>query len=69
MDSLSSTSFNIRTISATDNSGMATVIRQVMTEFGAVGKGYSINDPEVDCLYETFQTRTGLFLLLNSKIR
>lgn len=38
----------IRPIEPRDDAEMATIIRSVMTEFGAVGEGYSINDAEVD---------------------
>jgi putative acetyltransferase len=38
----------IRPIVAGDDARMATIIRRVMTEYGAVGEGYSIMDPEVD---------------------
>lgn len=34
---------------------MASIIRKVMTEFGAVGDNYSISDPEVDTMYEAYQ--------------
>ena len=38
----------LREIQQEDNEQVARIIRQVMTEFGAVGDGYSINDPEVE---------------------
>lgn len=38
----------IRPIEQSDDPAIAGVIRDVMTEFGAVGEGYSIVDPEVD---------------------
>ncbi len=44
----------IRPIEAADNPGMASVIREVMTEFGAVGEGFSIVDPEVDGMFEAY---------------
>lgn len=40
----------LRPIEAADDPAMARVIRDVMTEFGAVGRGFSIEDPEVDHL-------------------
>jgi len=40
----------IRPIEQLDDSAIARVIRDVMTEFGAVGEGYSIADPEVDAM-------------------
>ena len=47
--------YNIRRIRKKDNAQMAKVIRDVMTEFGAVGPGYSIVDPEVDNMYGNYQ--------------
>lgn len=49
----------IRPIKADDNAPIADIIRQVMTEYAAVGPGYSINDPEVDQMYEAYQATTG----------
>ncbi|MFO0678048.1 MAG: GNAT family N-acetyltransferase [Polyangiaceae bacterium] len=40
----------IRTIRASDDATMATIIRDVMTSFGCVGAGFSISDPEVDTM-------------------
>lgn len=47
--------FHIRPIRAEDTGPMAQVIRDVMTEFGAVGEGYSINDPEVSDMFGAYQ--------------
>lgn len=47
--------FSIRLISKADNAEVAEVIRTVMTSFGAVGEGFSIEDPEVDQMYEGYQ--------------
>ena len=47
--------YQIRPIRENDNPAVASVIRDVMTEFGAVGPGYSINDPEVDNMYGNYQ--------------
>ncbi len=44
----------LRPIKISDNPAMAQIIREVMTEFGTVGEGYSINDPEVDQMYEAY---------------
>lgn len=38
---------SIRPMRPSDDPAVARIIRQVMTEFGAVGEGYSILDPEV----------------------
>jgi putative acetyltransferase len=49
----------IRPIQAIDNEQVAHIIRTVMTEYGAVGEGYSIMDPEVDTMFEAY-TKPGL---------
>ena len=41
----------MRLIDKNDNAVVADIIRLVMTEFKAVGCGYSINDSEVDDMY------------------
>ncbi|MFK8057645.1 MAG: GNAT family N-acetyltransferase [Saprospiraceae bacterium] len=43
--------YSIRPIEKADNAQVAQVIRKVMTEFGCVGDGFSITDPEVDDMY------------------
>ncbi|HEX9640977.1 MAG TPA: bifunctional helix-turn-helix transcriptional regulator/GNAT family N-acetyltransferase [Candidatus Krumholzibacteria bacterium] len=44
----------IRPIEPSDNPKIAQVIRSVMTEFGAVGSGFSIEDPDVDDMYGAY---------------
>lgn len=44
----------IRPIAPADDVAMASVIRRVMTEHGAYGEGYSINDAEVDHMAEAY---------------
>ena len=46
--------FTIRPITVDDDASMAAVIRTVMPEFGAVGDGFAINDPEVDWLSRAY---------------
>ena len=56
--------FQIRKIRATDNESLAHIIRSVMPEFGAVGPGYAIEDPEVDNMYETYSgDRTAFYVV------
>ena len=49
-----------------DNPAVARIIRTVMTEYGAVGPGYSIEDPEVDAMFETYDHPRALFLVLEN---
>lgn len=46
--------WTIRPIEPDDNGAVGAIIRQVMTEFGAVGSGYSIGDPEVDDMHGAY---------------
>ncbi len=43
-----------RPIEARDDPALASIIRSVMTEFGAVGCGYSIEDAEVDGMHAAY---------------
>ena len=56
--------FIIREITAADSPAVAEIIRQVMTEFGAVGEGYSINDPEVADMYTAYADDRSTFYVL-----
>lgn len=56
--------YRIRSIRKSDNPCVARIIRDVMTEFGAVGEGYSINDPEVDSMYESYPTGDSTFFVI-----
>ena len=44
----------VRLILPEDNPAVASIIRTVMPEFGASGKGFAIHDPEVDHMYEAY---------------
>jgi putative acetyltransferase len=54
----------LRPVEAKDNARVAEIIRTVMTEFGAVGKGYSIEDPEVDAMYEAYQSPDTVYYVV-----
>lgn len=58
------TSFSLRKIRPEDNLTVANIIRSVMTEFGAVGKGFSIEDPEVDAMFEAYQDERSAFYVI-----
>jgi putative acetyltransferase len=61
---------NIRLIEKSDNAVIAEIIRLVMTEFKAVGCGYSINDSEVDDMYAAYAPERSAFYVveLNERI-
>jgi len=46
--------FTIRPILPADDETMASIIRTVMPEFGAIGSGFAINDPEVDWMSRAY---------------
>ena len=54
----------IRTIRRKDNPAVARIIRQVMTEYGAVGADYSISDPEVDAMFEAYPSPGASFFVI-----
>jgi len=56
--------YRIRLIRQRDNPAVARIIRQVMTEFGAVGCGYSINDAEVDAMFEAYPPPHSAFFVI-----
>ena len=58
------TGLQIRLIEACDNKAVADIIRQVMTEFQAVGCGYSINDSEVDDMYTAYAAEDAAFYVV-----
>ncbi len=59
----------LRRIRSEDNADVARIIRTVMTEFGAVGKGYSIEDPEVDAMFEAYQVPGAAFYVIDRSNR
>ena len=56
--------FVIRPITPADDAAMAAIIRAVMPEFGAIGDGFAINDPEVDWMSRAYsQPRSAYFVV------
>lgn len=56
--------YNIRPIEPKDTEQVAQLIRKVMTEFGAVGEGYSINDPEIEDMYTAYKSPQAVFFVI-----
>jgi putative acetyltransferase len=56
--------YHIRPIRPADNTAVAAIIRQVMTEFGATGCGYSIGDAEVDAMFEAYPAPAAAFFVV-----
>ncbi len=59
--------YRLRTIRKSDNPAVARIIRDVMTEYGAVGCGYSIQDAEVDAMFEAYPAPTAGFFVLDKE--
>ncbi len=59
--------FQIRAIQQKDNLATAQIIRTVMTEFGAVGEGTSIHDPEVDAMFEHYKVDRSIFFVIEKE--
>ncbi|MET0893137.1 MAG: GNAT family N-acetyltransferase [Pseudoxanthomonas sp.] len=56
--------YRIRPIQSADDRAIAAIIRVVMPEFGAVGCGFAINDPEVDWMSRAYaQPRSAYFVV------
>ncbi|MEO6517822.1 MAG: GNAT family N-acetyltransferase [Pseudoxanthomonas sp.] len=58
------TAYSIRPIESGDDVAVATIIRVVMPEFGAVGCGFAIGDPEVDWMSRAYaEPRSAYFVV------
>ncbi|HYM85346.1 MAG TPA: GNAT family N-acetyltransferase [Pseudoxanthomonas sp.] len=56
--------YTIRPIEPRDDTAIAAIIRLVMPEFGAVGCGFAINDPEVDWMSHAYaEPRSAYFVI------
>jgi len=58
--------YTIRLIQKQDNDQVAHLIRTVMTEFRAVGAGYSIGDSEVDDMYGHYRDKRSCYYVITS---
>jgi len=54
----------IRPIRERDDRDVAAIIRQVMTEFGAVGCNFSISDREVDAMHAAYPAPAAAFFVV-----
>ncbi len=56
--------YTIRLIQKQDNAQVSRLIRNVMTEFHAVGQGYSIDDPEVDDMSGNYRNKRSCYYVI-----
>jgi putative acetyltransferase len=59
--------FDMRRIRRKDNGAVASIIRRVMTEYGAVGAGFAIQDAEVDDMYSAYPRATSAFYVIEKQ--
>ena len=58
------TAYTLRPIEPRDDTAIADIIRTVMPEFGAVGCGFAISDPEVDWMSRAYaEPRSAYFVV------
>lgn len=58
------TAFLLRPIAPRDEAAVARIIRAVMPEFGAVGDGFAINDPEVDWMHRAYSAPRSAYFVV-----
>jgi putative acetyltransferase len=56
--------FVIRSIEYQDDAAIAAIIRSVMPEFGAVGDGFAINDPDVDWMSRAYSDPKSAYFVV-----
>ena len=56
--------WSIRPIAPGDDAAIAAIIRAVMPEFGAVGDGFAINDPEVDWMHRAYAIPRAAYFVI-----
>jgi putative acetyltransferase len=54
----------LRPIRPEDDVRVATIIRTVMPEFGAIGDGFAINDPEVDWMSRAYAAPRSAYFVI-----
>ena len=55
---------HIRQIRKEDNPAVATIVREVMSEFGAMGCGFSSEDAEIDSMFEAYSGPGASFFVI-----
>lgn len=58
------TPWRLRAIELRDDAAMAAIIRAVMPEFGAVGDGFAISDPEVDWMSRAYAAPRSAYFVV-----
>ena len=61
--------YRVRPIRGEDDPAMATIIRTVMPEFGAIGSGFAITDPEVDWMSRAYAAPRHAYFVVEAEGR
>ena len=61
--------YSLRPIQSADDIAMAAIIRTVMPEFGAIGSGFAIADPEVDWMSRAYAEPRHAYFVVTSSSR
>lgn len=61
--------YQLRPIRREDDPAMAMIIRTVMPEFGAIGSGFAITDPEVDWMSRAYAEPRHAYFVVESEGR
>ena len=61
---VTTTAWTLRPIRPADDAAIAAIIRRVMPEYGAIGDGYAINDPEVDWMSRAYAAPRSAYFVI-----
>lgn len=59
--------WKIRPIEPRDDAAVAAIIRTVMPEYGAIGEGFAINDPEVDWMQRAYSLPRSAYFVVEQE--
>ena len=57
----------IRTINESDNKNIAIILREVLIEMNIPKKGSAYEDPEIDNMYESYQSNRSIYFVVEEK--
>ena len=57
----------IRTINESDNKHIAIILREVLIEMNIPKKGSAYEDPEIDNMYESYQSNRSIYFVVEEK--
>lgn len=63
----SNITYRIREIALSDNDRVRDIILSVMEDYGCIGEGYSSSDPEVQSMYEAYNSPRSAFFVVSDE--